>query len=146
MKTGILRSVALVLVIAASLAACDSPIDPDLGQIEGVVLLRSNGSEAARFLLVGSVVTGGLQVNVGQTATFQVRGINNAGNIFPLTGSGYSIRDATVVIGLRATANVQGGDQLVIQGLQAGNTTVRFILQRSGQALFEAEDIPLSVS
>ncbi|MQA91187.1 MAG: hypothetical protein GEU90_13300 [Gemmatimonas sp.] len=143
MMNRVLSRAAFALAIAVSLTACDSPIDTNVGQIEGVVL-RSNGSEVARFSLVDQVVTGGLQVEVGQTSTFQVWGLSREEVAFPL--SGYLIRDPTVVIGLLANASVEGGDRLMIQGLEEGTTTIRFVVERGGtEQGFEVRNIPLEV-
>jgi hypothetical protein len=147
MRMRTLRDITLALAVIGLLGACDSPIEP-VSHAVGVVIVSSNGSEAARFMYNNAdpIITGELEVDVQETVTYHVRGVDEDGAVFSLGDGGYSISGPVVVIGLRANVSVQGVDELVLEGLDPGSTTVRFILNHGGHgAEFEVEDIPLIV-
>ncbi|HUE95640.1 MAG TPA: hypothetical protein VMN39_03225 [Longimicrobiaceae bacterium] len=137
---------ALVLVLAVTtLAACDSPTEPD-DHAAGVVFLRADGSEAARFVFAPRALTGGLSVAVGQSVTYRLRVLTEGGAIVPVDGAEYSIRDPRIVITLAASIAIENNDQLVITGgATPRNTSVLFDLWHASHIEFQVSGVPLAV-
>ena len=136
------------LALLTTLVACDSPVATE-DHAAGVVLLRADGTEAARFMLAGRAVTGALTVRAGQTADYTARVVTESGQIEEIDGIEYSVSNPVVVIGLAANIAVQGKDRIVVTGLDAGTTgrqtSIRFDLNHAGHLEFTASDIPLTV-
>src|SRR5690606_8042545 len=141
-----LKDITRGLVVAGLLVGCDSPVEP-VTHAAGVVIVDASGNEAARFIFDESspVISGGREVGVQETVTYRVRGLDEDGAVFSLDEGGYSISNPVVVIGLRADIAVDGIDALVLEGLDPGETTIRFSLHHGDHPEFEARDIPLQV-
>ncbi len=135
--------VAVAALLLASQGGCDSVVDPG-DHPSGIVLVRSDGSEAARFIYP-ETVTGGLTVPVGGSATYRVLVVTESGALVDIDGEEYSIGDASVLIPLRVDVAVQGDDQIVLTGLAAGPTTLFFDLEHGLHTEFEVKNIPVSV-
>ena len=141
----ILRFRALGLLSLIALAAgCDSPIELD-SHPNGVVFLRADGSEAARFVYQQGA-TGALTVGIGATQTYRIRALTEEGEVVPLDGVEYSISQPRLVIALAATLSLSAADQLVITGgPTARNTTLFFDLQHGSHPEFRVEDVVVSI-
>ena len=139
-----MRPIGAALVVLLGFSACDAPLDP-LVEASGVVFLRSDGSEAARYVHPAQV-SGRLQVGVGRTATYQLRVLDQDGDLLGLGGfSGFSVRNPVIVISLAGDASIRGADELVLQGNRAANTTLRLQLYHGDHFEFEVRDLPLSI-
>jgi hypothetical protein len=135
-------SLAAVLV-AVFLAGCDMPIDPGTHPV-GAVFLRADGSEAARFQF-GLGASGQLRVNRGQTATFRLRLIDGNGNLVPVDGVEYRIRNPAAIISLAVDVGLQGADQIVVTGRQAFSTTLVMDVYHGNHLEFQVRDVPVVV-
>jgi hypothetical protein len=133
----------LMVAVAGLTAGCDAVVEPG-NHPAGAVFLRADGAEAARFVYQGSI-TGGLAVPVSGTATYRVRVITETGDLADFDGDEYSIDDVRVLIPALVGVSLQGQDQLVLSGLVAGGTTLRFQLEHGGHSEFEIRDIPVTV-
>lgn len=137
-------SLAVVALLLAVQAGCDSVVDPG-DHAEGVVLIQSDGSEAARFVYSPRAVTGNLTVPVGESATYQVRVLTEAGAVVDLDGGEYSIANPGVVNPVHAGVTLDGDDEIVLNGLTWGDTSLYLTLKHGAHTEFQVVDIPVVV-
>lgn len=133
----------MAMLTLAFAAGCDSSVEPG-NHAAGVVFLRGDGSEAARFIYRGST-TGNLTVILAGTATYRVRLVTETGELADLDGAEYSLDNVRTINPTLVTATLQGEDQIILNALEAGATTVWFDLKHGGHTEFEVRNIPVQV-
>jgi hypothetical protein len=123
-------SAALLLL---ALAACDRPLDAEDHPV-GVAFLFA-GAEVASYLERDGAA-GLLEVPQGGTRTFTVRVVDGVGNLRPIDGQEYSIRNLGAVIAHQLGISLSGADQIVLQGLAPTETSIRFDLYHANHIEF----------
>lgn len=137
------RYLVMAMLTMTVAAGCDSSVEPG-NHAAGVVFVREDGSEAARFIYRGST-TGNLTVILDGSATYRVRLVTETGELADLDGAEYSLDNVRTIIPTVATATLQGEDEIVLNGLLAENTTVWFDLKHGAHTEFEIRNIPVQV-
>lgn len=133
------------LALAFVLGACDSTVDPDRHPT-GAVLLSTTGLEFARYITTGGGgAQGELQANAGSTTRYRVVVLNHLSVPVDVDGEEYTISNVSTILPRVARATLQDGDMIAIQGVSSGSTTLRFTVNRHGQAEFIAEEIRIRV-
>jgi hypothetical protein len=134
----------LLLGLAAALGACDMPGETSDHPV-GVAFLRADGSEAARFTYDRATVSGQLVVPRNQSVTYRIRLVDGNGNLLPVDGVEYSVRDVGAVIAFAVETRIQGADELVLTGRSAVSTTLFLDVWHGRHLEFAAAGIPVIV-
>ncbi|MEX2570929.1 MAG: hypothetical protein WD737_06460 [Gemmatimonadota bacterium] len=138
-----MRLLVFLLLGLTVLAACDSPTAVPSHPV-GVVFLRQDGSEAARFVY-GEGTTGSVSVGVGETAIYTLRVVDEDGQVRALDGAVYSARNPGVILALLAAIRIEDSDQLVLEGIRADQTTIYFQLFHGQHEEFPVSGVPLVI-
>lgn len=122
-----------VLPLVFGMAACDNPVGEE-EHAEGLVVVNASGTEVARFVLDGRVVTGQLDVAVDASSTFTVHAVAEDGDVIQIDGDEFSLQLGEMHPGW--TVTLSGGNQVVITTTVTGGSPLPVSLLHEGHEEF----------
>jgi len=146
----LINRAALVLAATAALAACDDegtgPDDHDHDHEEaaGLVVLAEGSTTPLVTVNAARQVTGALTVRAGEDAHLEVWFVAEDGDRFQPDGDEHTL---DITVANEAIADLHAhGDELHLEGLAAGSTTVVFSILHGNHSDYDSPAIPITVT